>query len=377
MKVIFSHSTVQNYREALIKELVNKLPNLKIVLTSKNKSINDNFIEINKFKNIESYKSYSVLLYNNFSFSLLKHALIDKYDVWISSMLNSYSTHFVFLISKIRRKKFIIFTEDWYNVKSVRFGLINWYNQIILNNVDALVVASSASREYFLNRGVPDEKIFVALNSTENLSLRRKKTNRFEYINEITDLKILFMNRLEEVKGLDVLLKAIKIVQDSNRIISLFIAGSGSMEKDYKVLADKLKLTNVYFIGKVPNNEIHDLIKEVDIYVHSGKVIRDSKASQEAWGFTINEVISLNKPIISSDSVAASRDLISENINGMIFEESNYTELSEKIKEFSDLPKEEQRKMGANNKFIIDKITGKSQAEKFIDSLNYVEKNEN
>ena len=101
---------------------------------------------------------------------------------------------------------------------------------------------------------------------------------------------VLTIGRLEDRKGLDVLIRAFAAVDRSQWPSKLVIAGSGDATK-YSVLADSLGLSGaVLFPGWVSEEDRASLLEACDIFVSSSR--------HEGFGLAAFEAMASGKPIV-------------------------------------------------------------------------------
>ncbi|MBW4554411.1 MAG: glycosyltransferase [Trichormus sp. ATA11-4-KO1] len=68
--------------------------------------------------------------------------------------------------------------------------------------------------------------------------------------------KFIFVGRLDKDKGVDILLKAVQILQNENQKFQVLIIGEGGQTKQLQKLASDLDILNsVSFLGQLPNQE--------------------------------------------------------------------------------------------------------------------------
>jgi glycosyltransferase involved in cell wall biosynthesis len=102
---------------------------------------------------------------------------------------------------------------------------------------------------------------------------------------------VLFVGRLVKYKGTEYLLRAMTMVKGA----SLVVVGSGPEERNLKNLARELRLTNVRFIGPVPNEELPYLHAISEMFVFP------SVTRNENFGIVALEAMACGKPVIASD----------------------------------------------------------------------------
>lgn len=100
----------------------------------------------------------------------------------------------------------------------------------------------------------------------------------------------LFVGVLRYYKGLHILLKAMK-----NANYTLLIAGAGPMDEKLKEQARSLGLSNVEFLGYVPDDE------KIALYHLCRAVILPSHLRSEAFGVSLLEAAMYGKPLICAE----------------------------------------------------------------------------
>ncbi|MCR4942718.1 MAG: glycosyltransferase [Campylobacter sp.] len=168
---------------------------------------------------------------------------------------------------------------------------------------------------------------------------------------------ILSVGRLEAVKGYDIYFKALaKIDKNLLKDYEILIAGEGKEEQNLKDLALSLDL-NVNFLGHI--KDLASLYKKAKIFVLSSRSEGLSNVLIESANYACAR--------ISSNTVGG-YELITNGINGLLFESENYDELATTL---SALMKDEMlcKNIGENAKnsadeFSVEKIFAKW--EKFV-----------
>jgi D-inositol-3-phosphate glycosyltransferase len=145
---------------------------------------------------------------------------------------------------------------------------------------------------------------------------------------EIDSKVILNVSRLDPVKGIDILIKAIAKIKNKKDIV-LKIIGGEIKASQYKVylqeLVKSLNLTHhVQFLGSIAHG---DLVK---YYNASNLVVVPSR--YESFGLVALEAFASGKPTIASN-VGGLSSIINNGSNGFLVESENVDELSAKIEE--------------------------------------------
>ena len=135
-------------------------------------------------------------------------------------------------------------------------------------------------------------------------------------------ISLLFIGRLVPQKGIDILLKAFKLLLESNLNVELTIGGTGENQKEYQLLCNELGLgENVSWLGNLDRNQVRDTLQQCDVFVLPSR--------NENNPVVILEALACGKPVITT-SCGGPEEMISQ-VDGLIVEPENTIELSRKI----------------------------------------------
>lgn len=104
------------------------------------------------------------------------------------------------------------------------------------------------------------------------------------------NLKVVFAGRLEEAKGIDLLMEVFKELPQDRFEEWLFI-GEGPLKELLHNLTDELKI-NAKFLGFVSQSEVHKYLANADILVLPSKSEGFPKIVAEAWNYKVIPVVS-------------------------------------------------------------------------------------
>ena len=135
---------------------------------------------------------------------------------------------------------------------------------------------------------------------------------------------ILFIGRLTEVKGVDVLLKAMQGVNEAQ----LLIAGDGEQRNALETLAQNLSV-NAKFLGQVEATSRDMLLSSCAAIVIPSRVLADGRT--EGTPVVCLEAMAAGLPVVAS-SVGGLAEVIVDGHNGLLFEPENHVMLAEKLK---------------------------------------------
>jgi glycosyltransferase involved in cell wall biosynthesis len=114
--------------------------------------------------------------------------------------------------------------------------------------------------------------------------------------------------RLRESKGVDVLLKAVRLLKEWGRDVEVLVVGDGPMRGRLLHLADKLDLRRrVTFYGDFSPTD--ETIPSLDIYIQPDLT--------EAFGIELVEAMVCGLPVVAS-AAGGVQEIIKEKVNGLL-----------------------------------------------------------
>lgn len=140
-------------------------------------------------------------------------------------------------------------------------------------------------------------------------------------------IHILFIGRFVWYKGIDILLKAYKQIENENYELTLI--GNGPLLEKMKGLADELKLQNVQFTGSVSEKDKIEWIKWSDF------LVLPSISKAEAFAIVQIEAMSYGKPVINTNLPSGVPDVCPNGVAGTTIDPGSVSELAKAIEELS------------------------------------------
>ena len=177
--------------------------------------------------------------------------------------------------------------------------------------------------------------------------------NEYGVENKKRENTIISVGRLTKVKGFDLLLDAWKSIEHIHQSWSLEIVGSGEEYELLNLKINKLKLKNVKILPFTKN--IEEYYKKASIYVLSSRY--------EGFPMVLLEAQSYGVPIVSCDCETVPREIINNNVDGILVEKNNVIELANAITYLIKNPKKRdefsENAIKNSKKFTTDKIIEK------------------
>ena len=178
------------------------------------------------------------------------------------------------------------------------------------------------------------------------------------------DFNILFVGRIAKEKNIDLLLQAQEIINTRDKKINLIIIGDGPDMDEYKKMAKDLKIDkNVFFVGKVPWEDIPKYYRVANVFA--------TASTSETQGLTVIEAMAATVAPICIDDESF-RNTVIDGLNGRIFKtKEEYVgiifELSKDKKKLADL----QRQARLNAEVHSSKYYGERVADVYKHAIEH------
>lgn len=153
---------------------------------------------------------------------------------------------------------------------------------------DEIIVLSEKTRIVLIDDyGIPQDKVHLIRNG-----LSGKTYNKVKRLNiPKGDLSILFVGRLDEQKGLTIVINAFKMVADCLSAIKLYIVGNGDFNK-FLPLCDGFR-DRIIFTGRLSQKNLNKLYESADLGV--------LPSFHEQSSYAVIEMLKFGIPLITSD----------------------------------------------------------------------------
>ncbi|WP_276253316.1 glycosyltransferase family 4 protein [Halomontanus rarus] len=201
--------------------------------------------------------------------------------------------------------------------KSPQYLLSTLSTPTMVNSIDRLFAQSPSIRDVYREVGVENDRFSVITNFYDPSFGGRDYVNNVEI--EENMFNILYVGRLERIKGLDVLLDAIDYCSSD---VIVDIVGDGETRSSLEKQALELSIENqVTFHGWVDHEELPEYYDKSNVFVHPARWIEPS-------GRALLEALQYRCPAIVSN-IGGPPWIVGE--AGYTFEPEDSEELSRKI----------------------------------------------
>lgn len=205
---------------------------------------------------------------------------------------------------KSKLQTIVCAVNTWIHRMTGVYGKINYICLTEFNKEKLLMLKQIKRKQVYVKPN------FVAGGDSE-LVPSKKNQNQF-----------IFAGRIDKLKGIDILLKAWKIM--GTEAPRLIICGTGPMENWCREYIEVNRLLNVEMRGFLPNDDAKQLIAE-------SKALILPTQWYEGFPMTIVEAYSVNTPVIGSD-IGNVKSVITPGVTGELFEMGSSEQLVMAVK---------------------------------------------
>jgi len=191
-------------------------------------------------------------------------------------------------------------------IKEVQENLTHM--QELLDLIDVFLIPPHTLRNYFMQQGIPENKLIFSRYGfdTDKIVYRKRQYTTKSRIN------FGFMGRIIPAKGIRVLIDAFKGID-----AELSIYGNVGSQRRF------MQQPNIQFKGGYDNSNINQVLDEIDVLIVPPIWLENSP-------LVIQEAFLAGIPVIAPN-IGGMKELITEGVNGFLFEVGNAQSLRECI----------------------------------------------
>lgn len=294
---------------------------------------------------VRRMKYWFKLSNTNITPGLMKELMNIDFDLIHTHIPTPWSAEVSLKISKMKGKPCVLTYHNDVEKKGLMGVFTYIYNhtilQYLLSQVDRILITQPRYLEDSLYLSRYREKIDVIPNGIATLP---PSTNTIRSRHELLFVGVL--DTYHRYKGLDILIRAIHLLNSHHPEIHLNVVGKGKLVSEYKVLASSLGLSErVDFLGYVEHSRLEKLYSSCAVF------ILPSINFHEGFGIVLLEAMSHCAPVITTQVVGISMDIQNYNA-GMVVQANDPGVLASAIADLLSNP-EIAYQMGVNGRNLI------------------------
>jgi len=309
-------------------------------------------------------------------FQILK----DNPDVIHTVGIKSFQSIIAAIISKHKGIPLVIsdqggltthpFLETSSTIKKILYKIQFPFVKFIINHATKITVPNEYEKNIF-KKFTNESKIEVISNGI-NLETLIPSTNNFKEKYGITKNFILFVGRFSYSKGIDILLNAIHLLKNNVELkdLKFVIMGVdfGYEEKMFQLISTLDIKNSIHIIRNPPRDDVISAYQECEFLILPSRWELSPLVPLEGFAF--------KKTIISTDTDGIPYT-VKNNINGLLFPQENFQELSKLILELVTNTEKRNLLGLAGYNMVQNESNSKIMSEKTLDVYENITKTDN
>jgi glycosyltransferase involved in cell wall biosynthesis len=262
----------------------------------------------------------------------------------------------------LKRKRKIIMFQHFSLTKSKKKDI---YHKIIYSKVDLFIpMCKSIEKRIKENWAVPPEKIKTIYPGVDTEKFSPSEIIRYKKREELgikpEDIALGVIAKITEKKNQEIILKAVcELPSKFRKKIKILFIGNIEDKKYYEKIRwyiREFKLGNSVIFQDF-TDRINDFYNACDLVVITSK--------EEAFGLVALEALATEKFLIAPKDAGVS-EILEDKKDSLIYQTDNFKDLSEKIKTFLEMEKDEKEKM---IRYGREKIISNFSVKRFIEDV--------
>jgi len=267
--------------------------------------------------------------------SILKKLRAKRYDAIILGGYNHFTMLAAAWYATKKRIPYLVMCESFHGLKRARYRktlktpLVRW----VVGGAAGILPTGQLAREYLISYGGRADRCAFVPNSPDLDSLRHTAFALYpnrqvirESMNLGSEPVVLFVGRLINKKGVDILLEAFaRVVQ--NVPSQLLIAGDGPERTKLEEQAARLRVNDrVHFVGFQQPKDLPRFYCAADLFVLPSRT--------EPWGVVVMEALASGLPVVVSNLVGCYPDVINDDQVGRVVAPEDPHSLAEVMRDY-------------------------------------------
>lgn len=236
-----------------------------------------------------------------------------------------------FLFSRISRIPVVTtYHADLNLEKAVSCLYMRAKNRLILRRMDAVIVTTSISKELLSSRKLPTDKIHVISDGV--CTYRFKPAPNRSLLREVLGIPdkniILFvggLSRSHAYKRVDLLIRAVKLLEEQHQKIYLVVVGNGNLMKFFEELVRSLSINHIVsFRNNVDDDTLPNYYTASDVFV------LPSPSQKEGFGLVLLEAMACGCPVVTTSGCGGA-EIVRQSQGGLLATPYDVYDLADKI----------------------------------------------
>lgn len=256
--------------------------------------------------------------------------------IYLSVTVFNKSQRIIMSVSPVSGLKFLMILNylnvrlsklDFFVIGNLHSYFTNYHNKKLLNSLNQIIVETNNMAQILVSNGINRGLI---MNNFKNFSLEKLKIREQNKTNEQKKLRLLYISRINEEKGVEILFRAINVLKKSDFTLDFY----GPISKEYNQRFERLIDENENCCYKGILN-LNDSVADYNEQIDNLSFKYDVFVFPTIWKYEGNPGVFIDAfcaglPIVCSRWMDLG-DFVVEGKNGLMFTPKDHIDFSEKI----------------------------------------------
>lgn len=218
-----------------------------------------------------------------------------------------------------------------------KYRFVSYMDRKAMVGADRVVAISNLLKQEIAALGVDARKIFVVPNGVDTrvFQPKPKRSDLVERYGLSGHVVFGFIGSIRRIEGLALFIREMPNLLKEDEKTRVLLVGDGDEVERLKEIAENSGVPDrIVFTGRVPHDQILDYYALIDIFIYPRI---DAKVNQKVTPLKPLEAMAMEKAVIASD-VGGLKELVIENVNGLLFEADNGAHLRQRCRQLLQDP---------------------------------------
>lgn len=289
--------------------------------------------------------------------------LRGRHDVIVGGDFLRFEAVVACAVARIGRRRYVLWSDEWHWPLTwrdrLRLPLVRW----MVRSSTALLAGGTKAKEKLVELGAGSRPVFNVYHTNVRVkdAPRTPDAERF----------VLYVGRLEERKGVDVLLRAFADVRRSRPGVRLKVLGRGELLAPLQALAASLAIADaVDFVGWVDHDAVDDYYRRCAVFVLPSRFTPGG--GYEPFSNVVLEAMACGAPVIATTANGVAFDVVEDGVNGRVVPGGDVAALASALAALLDDPAAAEAMGRRGQATIRDRFNVDRMAERFGAALDTV-----
>lgn len=301
-----------------------------------------------------------------------------KFDLILASSPPVTSALTGFLLSRLRKTKFVLEIRDLQPESGEQFGnlkksaftrLVGKVMKFLYNKADHIVCVTDGIESWMQSNGISEKRLTTIKSGVGDDFIHSHSNGIRKKFGWDDKYLILFSGTLGWVRPLETIVESARLLADEKHYHFVFV-GDGQKKKTLEALANQYSLKNISFIGLQPLEEIPYFLKAGDVLI---ECLKEVPVAKVALPTKIFEYMAAGRPIIFGAADGETSRLLDKAGGALTFSPKHPDQLADTIRALYRREIDGDRLGRKYNEYVSSRHTRDKWASRYLRLLKEID----